>query len=105
MPFLFVGSYLKVFKLQAWRYGLVFMSGPRVGSVVELRACSQPVWEESKTGLSCLLEVSMKAGVLAGDARRGPGFIFSKACLFSGCSSGSEEDGEVRPALERKGLP
>jgi hypothetical protein len=103
-PFLLVGSYLKDFKLQAWRYRLVFRTPSWPLRCKRGGACSQPIWEKNKTGLSCLSEASMKVGILP-EAPRGPGFIFSKSCLFSGCSCGSEEDGEMRSALESQDLP
>lgn len=48
------------------------LSGPKLASgvigVVELRACSQPIWEKSKTGFSCLPERGRegKAGCFLG---------------------------------------
>lgn len=55
--------------------------------------------EQNRVQLPSREGAGREGRVLPGEALSSPGFIFSKACLFSGRSSGSEEDGEVRPPL------
>lgn len=104
MPCLFVESYFKAFKLQVWGDGLVFRTKLASGvvSVVERRACSQPVWEESRTGLSCLSESKHEGRGAAWGGTQRPSFILSKAAVAA--ALGLRRMG--RSALEEsQGLP